>query len=51
MAKDLLYIALFLIGSTTDDTSYYAGLPTSEATVLENIGFSIGYSERHKNPF
>ena len=48
-------IVIFLSASSgiSDDNKhcYYAGPPASEAsTIIENTGFTVGYSEDHKNP-
>ena len=49
-------IVIFLLtscGISNDNNNlpYYAGLPASEATaIIENTGFTVGYSELHKTP-
>ena len=42
---------IYLLLETESNNQYYAGIPQSKATaIIDNIGFSIGYSELHKNP-
>ncbi len=43
---------LIIIGyvSKFKDQTYYAGLPISKALVIENRGFTVGYSDQRKNP-
>ncbi len=44
-------VLLFVLSPVyAQDHPNYAGLPQSTATIIENPGFTIGYSEEHKNP-
>ena len=46
-----LLFLIYLLWETENNDQYYAGIPQSEeTTIIDNTGFSIGYSELHKNP-
>ena len=53
-SKVVVFISsmLLLLGyvSKFKNQTYYAGLPISNALVLENKGFTVGYSDQRKNP-
>ncbi|MDP8237883.1 MAG: DNA/RNA non-specific endonuclease [Candidatus Hatepunaea meridiana] len=51
MSAIVIFLLAYCVISNDNNTKpYYAGLPASEATIIENIGFTIGYSEIYKNP-
>ena len=43
-------ITLFFYGNCNGAEKYYGGIPKSNATIIENTGFTVGYSDQRMNP-